>query len=166
MKQVTYGFSALMAVALAAGAFMTAGAQGGAEKAVSVAATAPRSAPAGKPFILLVAITIHAPFHIQGNPTKEGYVPTVVKVTVPAGFKVGKITYPKAVEQKIAGETLPVYEKEITVRAEVTPLKAGKFKLPVTVRYQACNESACFPPTTATATASLTVAGKTVVSTR
>jgi len=87
-------------------------------------------------------------------------------VDVPQGFKVGKITYPKAIQATIAGDTLPVYEGAIQVKAEVTPTKAGKFKLPVSVRYQGCNEASCYPPNTATATADVNVSGKTAVSLR
>jgi DsbC/DsbD-like thiol-disulfide interchange protein len=166
MKQVVYGLCALMALTSCYGALPVATAQGQTPKAVSVTATAPKAAPVGKPFNVQVAITIQDPYHIQGNPTKEGYVATVVKVEAPAGVKAGKVVYPKAVEEKIAGDTLPVYEKTVTVVAQVTPLKAGKYRLPVTVRYQACNETACFPPTTITATASVTVTGKTTLSAR
>ena len=145
-----------IAVGLLGAGATTARAQGGPPKFLKVVATAPSAAAAGKPFTLTVAITIDKPYHIQGNPPKDGYIATVVTVAG-AGFKVGKITYPKAIQANIAGDTLPVYEGTIQVKAEVTPAKPGKYKLPVSVRFQGCNEASCYPPNTATATAEINV---------
>jgi thiol:disulfide interchange protein len=165
---MTQRIGGLLAVTVAMLGLLTAAAettwaQSGPPKFLKVAATAPGLIKAGKPFTLTVAITIDKPYHIQGNPSKEGYIATVVKVDPTPGFKVGKITYPKAIMATIAGDTLPVYEGAIQVKVEVTPTKAGKYKLPVSVRYQGCNQASCYPPNTATATADVNVTGKTVV---
>jgi hypothetical protein len=145
-----------IAVGLLFAGATTAQAQGGPPKFLKVIATAPATAAIGKPFTLTVAITIDKPYHIQGNPPKDGYIATVVTVAGP-GFTVGKITYPKAIQATIAGDTLPVYEGTIQVKAVVTPAKTGKYKLPVSVRFQGCNEASCYPPNTATATAEINV---------
>jgi DsbC/DsbD-like thiol-disulfide interchange protein len=166
MKNRVCRISALIVAAIGvlfAGA-QTARAQGGPPKFLKVAATAPKTALLGKPFTVTVAITIDPPYHIQGNPPKEGFVATVVKLGATKDFKLGKITYPKPTEAKIGTDTLPVYEGTVEVKVQVTALKAGKLKLPVSVRYQGCNESACYPPNTAETTAQVTVGGKTVVS--
>jgi hypothetical protein len=120
-------------------------------KFLKAAAAAPKSVEPGKTFTLTIAVTVDTPYHIQANPTKEGYIATELEVGAVKGFKVGKVTYPKALETKIGGETLPVYEGKVEIKAEVTPeksLKPGKVTLPLTLKYQGCNEKACFPPAT------------------
>ena len=162
MKHTAYGFAALAATVLCVAA-LTARAQEGAAKTVTVTASAPKAV-AGKPFTLTVSIAVEKPYHIQGNPTKEGYIATTLTVGSTPGVKVGKITYPKAIEEKIAGDTLQVYEGAVAIKAQVTATRAGKINLPVTIRYQACNDRACFPPTNVTATATVVVSGKSAAS--
>ena len=141
------------AFAIPAFCLLTSGvhAQFGAPKFLKAVPTAPKSSPAGKPFTLLVAVTIDSLYHIQGNPSKEGYIATELEVGPVKGFKVDKVVYPKAMESVISGERLPVYEGKIGIRVEITPdraLKPGKYALPISLKYQGCDQQKCFPPTT------------------
>jgi len=164
MNQIRFGTAFVLAFLVATHLCATAPAargQGGATKIVTVTATASQNAAVGKPFDVTVSLAIASTYHIQGNATKEGYVPTVITLGAIPGLKIVKITYPKATEQSIAGDTLPVYEGNVAVKAQMVAAKAGKFRLPITVRYQACDDRACFPPASVTSTALVVVGGKT-----
>jgi hypothetical protein len=129
-------------------------AQFNAPKFIKASPTAPKSALAGKQFTVTVAVDIDSPYHIQANPSKEGYIATELELGPLKGFKLDKVVYPKAKESVISGERLPVYEGKISIKAEVTAdksVKPGKYTLPISLKYQGCDQKACFPPTTLTA---------------
>ena len=141
---------------------MTAGirAQPAAPKFLKASPTAPKSVQAGKPFTITVAVTIDSPYHIQGNPSKDGYIATEMEVGPLKGFKIDRVTYPKPMETSVSGERLPVYEGKVGIKAEVTPdksVKPGKYTLPITLKYQGCDRDKCFPPTTLSSKATVTV---------
>jgi len=135
-------------------------AQFNAPKFIKAVPTAPKSVHAGKPFTVSVAVTIDHPYHIQGNPSKEGYIATEMEVGPLKGFKTDKVSYPKPMETAFGGEKLPVYEGKVAISADVTPdktVKPGKYTLPITLKYQGCDDQKCFPPTTLSAKATITV---------
>lgn len=135
-------------------------AQFGTPKFIKATAVAPKTVEPGKPFTLKVAVSIDKPYHIQSNPPKQDYIPTELEVGPLKGFKVGKPVYPKATEAETGGEKLPVYEGNVEITVEVTPdktVKPGKVTLPVTLKYQGCNDKVCFPPSSVKADAALTV---------
>ncbi len=111
-----------------------------------------------KPFTLDISLTIEKPYHIQANPPKQDYVATVVQVGPVPGLQVGKITYPAATQAQIGGETIPVYEGTVSVKAQIVAAHAGIYKVPITVKYQACNDKFCYPPTSVKTDVLLTVA--------
>lgn len=132
---------------------------------VHVAATSPKSAAPGTPFTLVVTVTIDKDYHIQGNNAKDPYIPTVVTIGPVKGVTIGKIVYPPAVKKEFSGELLPVYEKKVEIKATLTAdkgVKPGKITLPVSVKYQGCNDKVCYPPSTlkAEATVEVTASGK------
>jgi hypothetical protein len=154
---VTLCASTAVSTALAAAAI----AQLGAPRFVKIAPSTPKTVHTGKPFTISVAVTVDSPYHIQGNPSKEGYIATELEVGPAKGFKVDKVVYPKAMETSFSGERLPVYEGKVVMKTEVTADKTtrpGKYVLPITLNYQGCDEQKCFPPTTVSAKATVTVA--------
>jgi len=135
-------------------------AQFDAPKFIKVSPSIPKSVQPGKSFTMAVAVSIESPYHIQGNPAKEGYITTELEVGPLKGFKIGKVTYPKATTTTMSGERLPVYEGTIEIKADLTPdknLKPGKYTLPVVLKYQGCDQQKCFPPTTLSAKAAIAV---------
>jgi len=116
----------------------------------------------GKPFDLIVKLKVKEGFHIQATDTRDPYIPTEVKVTAPAGYKVGAPVFPPSTTATVAGETIPVYEGEPEVKVPITPpaRASGKPKLKVRVRYQACDENSCFPPSEVTADSAPAVPSK------
>src|SRR5579872_1286865 len=131
-------------------------------KLVKASVSGPKSVPAGKAFTLTVAVSIDSHYHIQGNPAPKDYIATELEVGPAKGFKLDKVTYPKAVVKLVAGEKLPVYEGAIQIKAEVSAdhaVRPGKYVLPVSLRYPGCDDQKCFPPTAVAMKAAVTVTG-------
>lgn len=92
-------------------------------------------------------------YHINSSkPRSEFLIPTHLKLSPPANLTPGSIVYPEGKDLTFAflpGEKLNVYAGDFTVRAELRALgsaPAGSYRVPGELRYQACNDRACFPP--------------------
>lgn len=115
-----------------------------------------------------VALFVKLPqeFHVQSDkPRDPSLIPTVLSFEPPPGITVGPITYPKATDLKQEGEKEPlaVFGNEFTINAQLTVGKdvaAGDLVIPGRLRYQACDETACYPPARAEAQWTLTVTAK------
>ncbi|MBI3662710.1 MAG: hypothetical protein HY234_06640 [Acidobacteria bacterium] len=106
----------------------------------------------GRAFEVAVVAEIMAGFHVNSNKPSEDYlIPTQLLPELPAGYKVLGTTYPpgKLKKFEFSEKKLSVYEGKFTLRMKIqAPAGAplGATKLPLTLRYQACNDSACLPP--------------------
>jgi hypothetical protein len=94
-------------------------------------------------------------FHINSNmPKSEFLIPTSLKMDLPTDIVLGKIDYPAGQDLSFPfspDETLNVYSGDFTITVAVHPLKSvspGKYVMHGTLRYQACDNSQCFPPKT------------------
>ncbi|GEM_PF-346607 len=135
-------------------------AQFNAPKFLKTTVLAPAMVTPGKAFDLAVTLTVASPYHVQANPATEGYIPTEVKIGTVKGLVMSKTAYPKGMEVKISGDKLSIYEGTIKVMVTITPdktLKPGRVTLPLTIHYQGCNETACYPPTDMQTTVALTI---------
>ncbi len=114
---------------------------------------------------LRVSLKVRLPEHVHvqaHEPRDPSLIPTVLTVEAPPGITVEAITYPPPSELTQAGrrDTLAVLGPEfaIDVRLSVAATAAvGDVAVPAVLRYQACNDSVCFPPARATATWALQV---------
>ncbi|MDQ3817493.1 MAG: protein-disulfide reductase DsbD N-terminal domain-containing protein [Acidobacteriota bacterium] len=101
-----------------------------------------------------VAIGIPSGYHINSNrPLSKFLIPTSLKIESPAGARVGPITFPRAQLRNFSfsQEKLSVYEGRIVLRFNVTVppnFSGNELSLRAHLRYQSCNDEACFPPTT------------------
>jgi hypothetical protein len=108
--------------------------------------------PRGKVFEIAVVLEIHHGYHIQANKVLEEYlIPATVTAELPAGLRLVSTTYPKSLLKKFTFSEKPmaVYEGKITVRIklEAQPSAAlGAVKIPLALRFQACNDELCLPP--------------------
>ena len=109
----------------------------------------------GRPSTVQLHFRVGSGYHINSNhPSSELLIPTTVKLMPPTDIMAGRITYPpgKNVSFPFApDEKLNVYSEDFTVKALVSATKAalpGKFTVHGELRYQACNDNACFPPKT------------------
>ncbi len=108
--------------------------------------------PRGRAFDVAVVAEIMPGFHVNSNkPSEEYLIPTQLVPGLPAGYKVLATTYPPGKDTKFAfsEKKLSVYEGTFTLKMKIqAPASAplGATKLPLSLRYQACNDSACLPP--------------------
>lgn len=120
--------------------------------------------PRGRSFEVAVVAEIQQGFHINANKVLEDYlIPTTVEPDLPKGMKFVEAAYPKALLKKFefSDQKMAVYEESVTIRLKLSassdaPL--GEMKLPVTLRYQACNDTACLPPVRKALTVNLRLA--------
>ena len=88
-------------------------------------------------------------FHINSHtPKDELLIPTELKLDSRDGVIVLGEQYPRGSEFRLAignGETLDVYQGEFRVTVRLTAAQ-GASLLTGSLRYQACDNAACFPP--------------------
>jgi thiol:disulfide interchange protein DsbD len=121
------------------------------------------AARAGSPVRLALEVTLPEELHVQSDaPRDPSLIPTVLTLEPPAGVEVKELVYPKATDFRVAGidEPLAVFEHEFAIGVQLTlgpGVPAGELVIPARLRYQACNNELCFPPSTADVTWTLTV---------
>jgi thioredoxin:protein disulfide reductase len=110
--------------------------------------------PRGKEFQAAVVVKINPGFHMNSHKPSDTYlIPTTVTPQLPDGFTlVGEPAYPLGKNEKFPfspDKPLNVYTGSVTFRLKMTAdekAALGKASIPVTLRFQACNTSACLPP--------------------
>jgi uncharacterized protein YcnI len=109
--------------------------------------------PRGKEFKIAVVADIAKGFHMNSHkPTDDYLIATTLKPQLPAGFELLDTIYPKGKLEKFSfspDHPLDVYSENVTLvlRLSAKPAAAlGPTEIPIILRYQACNDSACLPP--------------------
>lgn len=109
--------------------------------------------PRGKQFEIAVVANIVAGYHVNSHhPTDPYLIPTTVSAELPKGFQLVDTIYPPGQEKKFPfspDKPLNVYSGTFTLRLKLTAqdnAKLGPATIPLTLRYQACNDAACLPP--------------------
>lgn len=107
------------------------------------------SVAAGKDAVIEMHFKITQGMHINSHvPSEKGLIPTQLKVGQVAGVKMDAVAYPAGSEYAIAAMPkvkLSVYSGEFVVRAHIRAA-AGQHLLQGSLRYQACDVNACYPP--------------------
>src|SRR5579871_1034252 len=92
-------------------------------------------------------------FHINSNtPKSEFLIPTTLKMDAPTDIALTKLTYPEGKDMSFPfapDEKLNVYTGDFTVTLNVRPLhtvQPGKYAIHGDLKYQACDNAACYPP--------------------
>ena len=106
--------------------------------------------------ILQAAVIVEIPpgYHVNSNrPLAKFLIPTSLKIEAPGGIKVGQVSYPRALLRtfSFSPERLSVYEGRVVLRFNVTipaNFSTGLTELRARLKYQSCNDEACFPPAT------------------
>lgn len=121
--------------------------------------------PRGKEFQIAVVVDIASGYHMNSHKPLDSYlIPTTLTPQLPAGFTLADTIYPPGKNLKFPfspEKPLNVYTGSVTLRLRVTAADAaalGNTSIPITLRYQACNNSACLPPVKVPVTAQLQVA--------
>jgi hypothetical protein len=109
--------------------------------------------PRGKPFQVAVVAEIAHGFHMNSNHPSDAYlIPTTLTPQLPAGFKLLDTIYPDGHAQKFSfspDKPLDVYSGRVTIKLRMlaeASAAIGATEIPITLRYQACNDSTCLPP--------------------
>lgn len=101
-----------------------------------------------------VVMEIPSGLHVQSNrPLDKFLVPTKLEIEAPQGVRVGSIIYPRALMRnlKFSKGKVAVYEGRSLIRFNVTvppSFSGNSAEIKGRLRFQACNDEACFPPVT------------------
>ncbi|MGH9734615.1 MAG: protein-disulfide reductase DsbD N-terminal domain-containing protein [Candidatus Acidiferrales bacterium] len=127
--------------------------------------------PRGKQFQVAVVATIVAGYHVNSHKPSDPYlIPTTITPELPKGFQLVDIIYPPGQEKRFPfspDKPLNVYSGRVTLRLKLTAQNdaaLGLTTIPLTLRYQACNDAACLPPVKLPVSAKLDVAAATAQS--
>jgi hypothetical protein len=106
---------------------------------------------AGKTSPVALHFRIAPGFHINSHAPKDEYlIPTVLSVPEGAGVRLESATYPAGSDFVLPADPdtkLNVYTGEFTIQARLVA-EAGDHLVKATLRYQACDKTACMPPKT------------------
>ncbi len=102
------------------------------------------------PQLLSLRVSIVSPFHINAHEASAGLLATQLSITGPAAASVKSIDYPAGEEQHLpfADQPLHTYHGQVMISVQFTSPPPKNSLLQLALRYQACNEDACFPPAT------------------
>jgi len=101
-----------------------------------------------------VIMDIPAGLHVQSSKPLDKYlIATKLEVETPSGMRAGPISYPRALMRKLkfSKGMVAVYEGRATLRFNVSVpanYSGGSGEIRGKLRFQACNDDACFPPLT------------------
>ncbi len=102
-----------------------------------------------------VVMSIPGGLHVNTNrPGSEYAIPTTVRLTG-TGVKFGAVTYPGGRSRKFefSEDSIRVYDGRVTFSFQVkvpANFRGNTLRVRATVRYQACTEEVCYPPTSKT----------------
>ncbi len=121
--------------------------------------------PRGKEFEAAVVVQIADGYHMNSHKPSDAYlIPTTLTPKLPDGIHLVDTVYPQGQLKKFAfspDKPLDVYSGSVTLRLKLMAENSaaiGAGTIPMTLRYQACNNSACLPPVKIPVTAQLRVA--------
>ncbi len=106
---------------------------------------------------LTVELAVKGGWHLYTAPIPPGYVPLSFEIAPRDGLKVGAGVWPAGRNFRVAGldEEFSVLDGTVRISLPITFAAAsgqgdggGDLSLDLTVRYQACSETACLPPRT------------------
>jgi len=107
----------------------------------------------GKPLTVPLTFKVAAAYHINSNRPKSDYlIPTALKMEATTDIVIGKTTYPDGQDMSFAfapDEKLNVYTGDFKIEVLVRPLRSvqpGKYVMRGSLKYQACDNKACYPP--------------------
>ncbi len=129
------------------------GAQGGPARADITPLIETNPASAGTELRVALQVTLPDGFHTNSNKPRD---PSLIPITIrfgplPAGVEVTEVVFPEATDlvQRGADQPLRVFDGQFAIGAVVKlapSVAEGEVALPGLLRYQACDESACYLP--------------------
>ncbi len=101
-----------------------------------------------------VQVALPEGFHVQANkPRDPSLIPTRLTFDSSPDVQVTEVVFPRPVDQRVLGydEPLAVFEREFAIGVQFAVAKSaapGERRAIGHLRYQACNDTTCFPPKT------------------
>ena len=148
-----YRLKQLATIALLSGLIAAQESPGKKVPSVSLAPPGLTTVTRGKAGTVELNFRVGSGFHINSNAPKSEYlIPTTLHLDAPTDIVVGKITYPAGEDTSFPfapDEKLNVYSGEFALNVVVRPLHTvlpGKYVLRGELKYQACDNAACYPP--------------------
>jgi hypothetical protein len=121
--------------------------------------------PRGKEFQVAIVVDIAHAYHMNSHkPTDQYLIPTTLTAQLPAGFQLLDTIYPPGRLEKFSfspDKGLDVYTGSVTLKLRLVvhaDAPIGGTKIPLILRYQACNDTTCLPPVKVPVDALLVVA--------
>lgn len=109
--------------------------------------------PREKEFQIAVVMEIARGFHMNSHKPSDQYlIPTTLTAQLTAGFQLRDTIYPDGQLEKFSfspNKPLVVYTGTVTIRLRVVAgadAALGATKIPIMLRYQACNDTTCLQP--------------------
>ncbi|HEY4950470.1 MAG TPA: protein-disulfide reductase DsbD domain-containing protein [Candidatus Acidoferrales bacterium] len=109
--------------------------------------------PRGKEFQVAIAVDIAHGYHMNSHhPTDQYLIATTLTPKLPTGFVLLDTLYPPGRVEKFSfspDKGLDVYSGSVTLKLRLiahNDAPIGAVTFPVTLRYQACNDTTCLPP--------------------
>jgi thiol:disulfide interchange protein DsbD len=100
-----------------------------------------------------VKVSIQDSWHINSNKPNEDFLIPSQLISKDPRFPFAKIVYPEAknLNFEFSEQPVSVYDGDIVMAGLIQidkNLQLGEYKIPIQLRYQACNDITCLPPTT------------------
>src|SRR5580693_2384983 len=109
--------------------------------------------PRGKEFQVAITVEIAHGYHMNSHhPTDKYLIATTLTAKLPTGFELRDTLYPAGHVEKFSflpDKGLDVYSGSVTLKLRMiahNDAPIGAVTFPVTLRYQACNDTTCLPP--------------------
>lgn len=109
--------------------------------------------PRGKEFQIAVVADIAKGFHMNSHKPTDAYlIPTSLSADLPKGIELKDTIYPNGKHEKFSfspDKPLDVYTGRVTIKlrlAAQADAPLGAATIPMTLRYQTCNDTTCLPP--------------------
>jgi hypothetical protein len=99
-----------------------------------------------------VVMTIPSGYHVNSSrPLEKFLIATQLKAEAPREIRVSAVSYPRALLRKFqfSKNRVSVYEGRPAMRFSISvpnAVSTGSKEIKVRLRYQSCNDDACFPP--------------------
>ena len=120
-------------------------------KSYIVYAAEAQTVTAGKSAVIELHFRVQDGFHVNSHtPKQEFLIPTKLTLEPAEGVKAAALEYPAGTAYSFSfepNEKLDVYSGAFTLKLPVVAAP-GEHKLTGTLRYQACDHAACYPPKT------------------
>jgi hypothetical protein len=147
------GNSALLVLALLFAALPGLGQTPGKAPTLTMATVPLVTAQRAEPTMVNLNFRVPEGYHINSStPKSEFLIPTALKMDLPTDIILGKIEYPAGEDRNFPfspDEKLSVYSGDFTIAVAVHPMHSvvpGKYEMRGVLRYQACDNAACYPP--------------------